>query len=94
MSAGAKVPLPARSGLGPIEVIAVDATAVTMVVPLSGTDFDSDGGCSPFITGPGAGASGYATLSCAEGDRSVVNKVAFEVLEIAGKAAILRVQPG
>jgi hypothetical protein len=74
-------------------VVAVDAATVTMVIPLTGTSFDSDGGCSPFITGPGAGSSGYVTLSCAKGDRSVVNKVSFEVLDIAGKAAVLRVQP-
>jgi hypothetical protein len=87
------VPLPARSGLGPVEVIAIDATTVNLVIPLTGTKFDSDGGCSPFITGPGAGSSGYVTLSCAEGDRSVVNKVAFEVLGIDDGAAVLRVRP-
>jgi hypothetical protein len=93
VSTRAKVPLPARSGLGPIEVVAVDATNVSMVIPLTGTKFDSDGGCSPFITGPGAGSSGYVTLSCAEGARAVVNKVSVEVLDIAGGAAVLRVRP-
>jgi hypothetical protein len=89
----AKVPLPARSGLGTVEVVAIDGTSVTMVVPLTGTAFDSDGGCSPFITGPGAGSSGYATMSCAKGDRSVINKVSFEVLDITGGSAVLRVRP-
>jgi hypothetical protein len=93
VSARTKLPLPARSGLGPVEVVAVDATTVTMVIPLTGTNFDSDGGCSPNITGPGAGSSGFVTLSCAAGDRSVVNKVSFEVLEVAHGAAILRVRP-
>jgi hypothetical protein len=84
------VPLPARTGLGPVEVIAVDATAVTMVIPLTGPKFDSDGGCSPFITGPAAGSSGFVTLSCAAGDRGVLNKVTLEVPEIADGSAVLR----
>jgi hypothetical protein len=87
------VPLPARFGLGPVEVTAVDAATVSMVIPLTETTFNSDGGCSPFITGAGAGSSGYVTLSCAEGDRVLVNKVTIEVLDIADGAAIVRVQP-
>jgi hypothetical protein len=93
VSADAEVPLPARSGLGPAAVVAIDATTVTMVIPLTGTEFDSDGGCSPNITGPAAGSSGYVTLNCAAGDRGAVNKVTFEVLEIADGAAVLRVRP-
>jgi hypothetical protein len=92
VSARARVPLPARTGLGSVEVIAVDATAVTMVIPLIGSNFDSDGGCSPFITGPAAGSSGFVTLSCAAGDRGVLNKVTLEVPEIADGSAVLRVR--
>lgn len=93
VSSGDEVPLPKGSGLGPAEVTAVDAAAVGMLLPLTGTDFDSDGGCSPFITGPGAGTSGFVTMSCAAGDKATVNKVTFEVLAITGDAAVLRVRP-
>jgi hypothetical protein len=92
VSAKARVPLPARSGLGPIEIIAIDDTSVTMVITLTGTKFESDGGCSPYITGPGAGSPGFVTQSCAKGDRSIVNKVTFEVLDIADGDAVLRVR--
>jgi hypothetical protein len=92
VSARGTVPLPARTGLGSVEVIAVDATALTMVIPLTGTNFDGDGGCAPFITGPAAGSSGFVTLSCAAGERGVVNKVTFEVPEIDAGSAVLRVQ--
>ncbi len=64
-----------------------------MVLPLTGTSFDSDGECSPLITGPAAGSSGYVTLNCAKGDRGTVNKVTLEVLDITGGAAVLRVRP-
>jgi hypothetical protein len=86
------VPLPPRSGLGPAEVVAVDDTNITMVITLTGTKFDSDGGCAPFITGPAAGSPGFVTLSCAAGDRSVLNKVTFEVLDVADGSAVLRVR--
>jgi hypothetical protein len=93
VSTAGRVPLPARSGLGAIEVVSVDATTISMVIPLTGTNFDSDGGCSPLITGPGAGSSGYVTMSCAKGERGTINKVTLEVLDITGGAAILRVRP-
>jgi hypothetical protein len=87
------VPLPARLRLGPINVLTIDAQTVTMVVPLAGSTFDSDGGCSATFTGPGAGSPMMMSLACHAGEKNVVNGVAIEVAGIADGAAVLRIGP-
>jgi hypothetical protein len=88
------VPLPARSGLGPIQVTSIDAELVTMIVPLTKSEFSSDGGCSALFTGPAPGFSAYASLTCRAGEKNVTNQVAIEVATIADGAAIIRISPG
>jgi hypothetical protein len=93
ISEGAQVPLPRRSGLGSLQVLGVGAAGVSMVIPLTGRDFDSDGGCSTTVTGPGAGSSAFVSLDCRKGEPGTVNKVALEILDISGRTAVLRVRP-
>jgi hypothetical protein len=88
------VPLPARSGLGSIQVTSVDAQVVTMIVPLTRSRFSSDGGCSATFTGPEAGFSAYASLACPSGEKSIINGIAIEVAAISDGAAVIRIGPG
>ncbi|MFC4013293.1 hypothetical protein ACFOY2_39120 [Nonomuraea purpurea] len=93
MTRGVTVPLPARFGLGPIEVTAIDGKTVTMVAPLTQSEFSSDGGCSATITGPAANASAYVDLTCPTGEKAVVNKMNLKVVGIVKKAAVIRIRP-
>lgn len=93
VTAPATVPLPARFGLGPIEVIAVDARTVTMVAPLLQPEFSSDGGCESAFTGPAANSSAYVSLTCHTGDKTVINKMNLQAVGVTGRAAVLRIRP-
>ncbi|WP_279552653.1 hypothetical protein [Streptomyces sp. DH24] len=95
VSPSARVPLPARLGLGPLQVTAIQDGTVAMFAPLIQSEFASDGGCSAAITGPGAGDSGSVGLTCSVGEKAVVNKMSLEVVGIdtADQAAVLRIRP-
>lgn len=95
VSSPAKVPLPARLGLGPLEVTAIEDETVSMVAPLIQPEFASDGVCEGTVTGPGAGISGNVALICHVGKTAVLNKVSLEVvgIDIADQAAVLRIRP-
>lgn len=51
VTAGVTVPLPEGFGVGPLTVTAVHATGVTVVTPLTMSQFAVDGTCSAGITG-------------------------------------------
>lgn len=95
MTRRATVPLPARFGLGPIYVASIDARTITMGVPIIGSDFATDGGCSAGITGPGANTMASVDLTCRAGDKAVINnKMRIEVLGIsATHKAVIRIRP-
>ncbi|MFI7639724.1 hypothetical protein [Nonomuraea sp. NPDC049400] len=93
MTRGVTVPLPARFGLGPVEVTAINGKTVRMVAPLTQSKFSSDGGCSATITGPAANAAPYVDLTCHTGEKAVFNKMKLEVVGIAKKAAVIRIRP-
>jgi hypothetical protein len=87
------VPIPAQFGLGSIEVTAIGAQTVTMVVPLTRSNFSSDGGCSALITGQSASAPAHMDLTCHAGEKTIVNEMALEVAGIADGAAVIRIAP-
>jgi hypothetical protein len=89
----AQIPLPARYGIGPIQVTGVNSREVTLFAPLNTSKFSSDGGCSPTITGPSLGAPGYVSLTCPVSAKAVINKMRLEVLGAVGKTAVLRIRP-
>ena len=87
------VPLPARFGLGPIEVTAINAQTVTMVAPLLQPEFSSDGGCESTFTGPAANSSAYVSLTCHTGDKAVINELNLQAVGVTDQAAIIRIRP-
>ncbi|MEV4089760.1 hypothetical protein ACIBI7_46170 [Nonomuraea fuscirosea] len=89
----AQIPLPARYGIGPIQVTGVDSREVTLFAPLNTSKFSSDGGCSPTITGPSLGAPGYISLTCPVSAKTVINNMRLEVLGAVGRTAVLRIRP-
>lgn len=89
----AQIPLPARYGIGPIQVTGVSSREVTLFAPLNTSKFSSDGGCSPTITGPSLGAPGYISLTCPVSAKTVINKMRLEVLGAVGRTAVLRIRP-
>lgn len=93
VSGPVSVPLPERFGLGSVEVVSVDDTTVTMIAPLTRSEFSSDGGCSSMITGPGANSGGHVSLTCHSGEKAVVNALDLEVVGIVDQAAVLRLRP-
>jgi hypothetical protein len=93
VTGSATVPLPARFGLGPIEVTAVDTKTVTMVAPLTRSEFSSDGGCSSGVTGPAANSPAYVDLTCQVGEKAVLNEMNLEIVGIADHASVIRIRP-
>lgn len=93
MTASVTVPLPARFGLGPIEVTAINAQTVTMVAPLLQSEFSSDGGCESGFTGPAANSSAYVSLTCHTGDKAVINEMNLQAVGVTDQAAIIRIRP-
>ncbi|WP_189935974.1 hypothetical protein [Streptomyces sulfonofaciens] len=92
VTASVEVPLPARFGLGPVRVTAIDARTVTLSARLTQSQFSSDGGCSSAITGPAANAPAHVDLTCHVGEKAVVNKMHLTVVGIAEHAAVLRIR--
>jgi hypothetical protein len=93
VTAPVTVPLPARYGLGPIEVTAISAQTVTMVAPLLQSEFSSDGGCQATFTGPAANSSAYVSLTCRTGDKAVINKLNLQAVGVTDQAAVIRIRP-
>jgi hypothetical protein len=87
------VPLPARFGLGSLEVTAVDDRTVTMVATLTQSEFSSDGGCGATFTGPSADSPGFATMTCHSGEKVALNKMGLTVVGVLDHAAVLRIRP-
>ncbi|AZQ35441.1 hypothetical protein EJ357_19685 [Streptomyces cyaneochromogenes] len=91
--AGVPVPVPERFGLGPVMVSAISGGTVTLIAPLTGSEFSSDGGCEASFTGPGAGSSAFAQMTCDRGAKAVVNRMGLQVVHVGDGAAILRISP-
>ncbi len=89
----AQIPLPARYGIGPIQVTGVSSRTVTMFAPLTSSNFSKGTGCAASITGPSQGAPGYVILDCSVGMKTVINKMRLEVLGAVGKTAVIRIRP-
>lgn len=93
VAASTSVPLPARWGIGPLEVTAVDAETVSIVAPFTTSEFSSNGSCGATFTGPSASGPGRLNLNCRAGEKPVVNDMALEVVGILDENAVLRVRP-
>ncbi|MCL8013964.1 hypothetical protein [Streptomyces sp. AS02] len=89
----AGVPVPERFGLGPVMVSAISGGTVTLIAPLTRSEFSSDGGCEVSFTGPGAGSSAFAQMTCDSGAKAVVNRMGLQVVHVGDGAAILRISP-
>jgi hypothetical protein len=87
------IPLPEGWGLGPLEVIAVNAEAVQMVATFTVSDFSSNGLCGATFIGPSANGPGQAILNCRAGEKPVINTMELEVLGILDDKAVLSVRP-
>lgn len=87
------VPLPARFGLGQLQVATVDDGTVTMVVTLTQSEFSSDGGCGDTnFTGPSADSPGFGSITCHSGEKVTLNKMSLTVVGVLDHAAVLRIR--
>ncbi|WP_147268291.1 hypothetical protein [Spongiactinospora rosea] len=87
------MPLPRRFGIGPIRVTGVEDDTITMVVPLTRSKFESDGGCSATLIGSSADAPAHWDLTCRSAEKVTINQMTLTVTDITDKAAIIRIRP-
>ncbi|MFF5980967.1 hypothetical protein ACFY78_19185 [Streptomyces olindensis] len=92
VAVGDVVTVPAKYGLGPIEVTAITGDGVELAAPLTGTGY-SVSGCSGGGGVSSAGGGGVE-LRCAPGTVATINDaMSLKVVEIRGTAAVLRIEP-
>lgn len=92
VAVGDVVTVPARYGLGPIEVTAITGDGVELAAPLTGSGY-SVSGCSGGGGVSSAGGGGVE-LRCGPGNVATINDaMSLEVVEIRDTAAVLRIEP-
>ncbi|MEU2270280.1 hypothetical protein ABZ568_28515 [Streptomyces olindensis] len=92
VAVGDVVTVPARYGLGPIEVTAITGEGVEMAAPLTGPGY-SVSGCSGGGGVSSAGGGGVE-LRCDRGTVATINDaMSLEIVEIRDTAAVLRIEP-